>query len=72
MAVAIGAFDQPEEIAPVVQWGTEAKLPFVDEAPHLPGHGTLDDHDAADFISNIVSYQHPDYDTEIWPPEQKP
>lgn len=72
IALAIGAFDHPEEISPAVQWGIEAKLPYVDGVPTLPGHGTLDDQEAADFISNIISYQHPDYDTESWPAEQKP
>ena len=70
VALAIGAFDHPEELAPAVQWGTEAKLPYVDDVPGLPGHGTLDDQDAASFIVHIVSYQHPDHDTETWPPEQ--
>lgn len=71
MALAIGTFDRPEELAPVVQWGTEAKLPYVDHVPNLPAQGTLDDAEAADFISKIVSYQHPDFETETWPPERK-
>ncbi|MCO5063018.1 MAG: GFA family protein [Rhizobiaceae bacterium] len=71
MALSIGAFDHPEEVAPVVQWGLEAKLPYMDDVAGLPGHGTLDDAEAADFISQIVSHQHPDHDTETWPPEQR-
>lgn len=72
VALMIGAFDHPEEIAPVVQWGVEAKLPYADAVPELPGHATMDDVEAADFLSRLVSYQHPDHDTEAWPPEEKP
>jgi hypothetical protein len=28
----------------------------------------LDDADAAHFLANLVSYQHPDHDTDKWPP----
>ena len=72
MALAIAAFDHPEEIAPVVQWGTEAKLPYVDDVPALPAHRTLEDEEAGSYLQNIVSYQHPDHDTDHWPPETKP
>lgn len=69
MAIAIGAFDQPEEIAPVVQWGTEGKLPYVDTLGSLPAFDTMGDPEAVDFLKNLVSYQHPDADTDQWPPE---
>jgi hypothetical protein len=68
-ALAIGAFDHPEEIAPQVQWGVESKLPYVDAVPTLPAKKTMDDESAAELLSRIVSYQHPDYDTDQWPPE---
>ena len=71
VALAIGAFDHPDEIAPVVQWGTEAKLPYVDGIPALPGHDTMEDEEAESFLNKLVSYQHPDHDTERWPPEEQ-
>ncbi len=71
MALAIGAFDHPDEIAPRVQWGTEAKLPYVDGIPALPGHDTMEDADAVGYLNDIVSYQHPDHDTETWPPKAR-
>jgi len=69
MALAIGAFDHPEEIAPVIQWGIEAKLPYVDRLPDLPGEATMSDVASAPFLATLVSCQHPDHDTENWPPE---
>ena len=69
IAIAIGAFDDPTDIVPMVQWGVEAKLPYVDRLPTLPGHDTLADQDAAPFLVKLVSYQHPDRDTDVWPPK---
>jgi hypothetical protein len=69
IALAIGAFDEPDGIVPAIQWGTEAKLPYVDGIAALPGMGTMADQEAADFLASLVSHQHPDHDTETWPPE---
>ncbi|WP_295557242.1 GFA family protein [uncultured Hyphomicrobium sp.] len=68
IAIAIGAFDHPETIVPMVQWGIEGKLPYADHIHELPGEVTLSDPDAAPFLVDLVSYQHPDHDTEQWPP----
>ena len=69
MALAIAAFDDPSGIVPAVQWGVEAKLPYVDTIAALPGEETTADQDAAGFLATLVSYQHPDYDTAVWPPD---
>ncbi len=70
-ALTIAAFDRPEGIVPTIQWGIEAKLPYVDHIPQLPGEDTMADQDAASFLANLVSYQHPDHDTAEWPPEER-
>ncbi len=70
-ALAIAAFDHPEEIPPAIQWGTEAKLPYVDAIQKLPGEETMADQEAASFLARLVSYQHPDHDTETWPQEDR-
>ena len=71
VALTIGSFDNPEEIAPVIQWGTEAKLPYVDALPSLPREETMADLGSAPYLADLVSYQHPDHDTETWPPEDR-
>ncbi|MBB4185087.1 GFA family protein [Sinorhizobium terangae] len=71
MALAIAAFDRPQGIVPTVQWGIEAKLPYVDRVHELPGEDTMADVAAGSFLADLVSYQHPDHDTETWPPEAK-
>lgn len=72
VALSIAAFDKPEEVAPAIQWGIEQKLPYVDRIPALPGKETLEDKDAAHFLHDLVSYQHPDHDTDQWPLEKRP
>lgn len=67
IALAIGAFDTPEDLVPVVQWGVEGKIAYVDHVHELPARHTLADPNAA-FLSDAVSNQHPDHDTDLWPP----
>jgi hypothetical protein len=69
IALAIGAFDAPQTILPKVQWGVEAKLAYVDRIADLPNRDTLADTDAAPFLVDVVSFQHPDHDTDVWPPK---
>jgi hypothetical protein len=71
IALAIGAFDEPEAIAPRVQWGTEAKLPYVDAVHTLPGEATMADVSSAPYLIDLVGYQHPDHDTDDWPPVRR-
>lgn len=67
MAVAAGAFDDPAALPPIKQFGTEAKIDFVDRLHSLPGHPTEEDLGDAPYLVEIVSYQHPDHDTDQWP-----
>ncbi|MBB4955841.1 hypothetical protein H4S14_003883 [Agrobacterium vitis] len=69
MAVAAGAFDDPSTLPPTTQYGTEGKIGFVDHLHQLPGHPTEDDLDALPFLGGVISYQHPDHDTDNWPPQ---
>lgn len=68
LSLAAGAFDDPSSLPPTLQFGTEAKLPFVDHLQALPGHPTEDDFEDTPFLADIVSNQHPDHDTETWTP----
>ncbi|MBM9914112.1 MULTISPECIES: GFA family protein [Stenotrophomonas] len=72
VAVAAGAFDQPERLPPTIQYGVERKLPFVDGLGRLPARRTEEDVAALEFLATIVSHQHPDHDTPHWPPRSRP
>lgn len=71
MALAAGAFDQPERVPPVLQHGVERKVGFVDALAALPAQRTEEDTAAGDFLAAIVSRQHPDHDTPHWPPQSR-
>lgn len=64
IALAIGAFDAPEEIEPTIQWGIEKKLPYVDGLASLPAYATERDAESIEFVRTMISYQHPDYETD--------
>lgn len=67
IALAIGAFDNPGAIAPTVQWGIESKHACVDAIASLPAFDTSADPVAAPFLATLVTNQHPDHDTDVWP-----
>ena len=52
----------------VYSGASRRKLPYVDHIHELPAKRTLDDATATHFLANLVSYQHPDHDTDNWPP----
>jgi len=66
VALAAGAFDDPAAFAPRIQYGVEALLPFTHGLAGLPARRTEEDEAAAAFLSRIVSFQHPDRDTDDW------
>lgn len=64
LALAIGIFDDPSALSPVIQFGTEGKLAFVDRLHALPARETLGDVEGAAFLCDLVSHQHPDHETD--------
>ncbi|WP_176083980.1 GFA family protein [Martelella sp. HB161492] len=60
--LAIGAFDEPEHFAPQVQVNYDHRLPWIETLFDAPkAEQSMDE-------TEIVSYQHPDHDTDSWPP----
>lgn len=70
IALAIGAFDHPETIEPIIQFGTETKLPYTDTLHTVKSRRTFKGPNAPAYLSDINSYQHPDHDTDRWPPQR--
>lgn len=68
--LAICAFDNPAAIAPAYAVGTDAKLPWVDHLPDLPGRPAEHAATAAARLAAVVNRQHPDHDTTAWPPSK--
>jgi hypothetical protein len=63
-----GAFDHPERVAPTYEVGVESKLAWLARLSAMPGRTTIDNV-GTETAAAIVSYQHPDHDTEAgWTP----
>ncbi|MBA89359.1 MAG: aldehyde-activating protein [Phyllobacteriaceae bacterium] len=68
LALTVIAFDDPDAVAPTIAYGVEGKRPWCDAVPDLPQRATLDDIGAAPFLDTLTNLQHPDHDTQEWPP----
>ena len=71
LSIAVASFDQPDLLPPVISYGVEAKLKWADGVAQLPERLTMDDAEAEAFLKTLVTFQHPDHDTESWPPKDK-
>lgn len=67
--ISIGSLDDPERAPPVIQVNPADKLSFVDHLRELPVRVAADNPAVAAFMTGIESRQHPDRDTQSWPPK---
>ncbi len=66
--IAICAFDNPAALAPTIQLPSDRRVPWADGLADLPSMSASEQAMAAARYAEIVSYQHPDHDTDVWPP----
>jgi hypothetical protein len=67
--IAIGTFDDPNSVGPFrKQVGMESKVTWFDTLHSLPKATTENERTAED-LARLVSRQHPDHDTDVWPPK---
>jgi hypothetical protein len=66
--VAIGALDNPAVAPPTIQVNPTDKQPFCDGLCSLPTRPDGAEPKEEAFKASLVNYQHPDHDTETWPP----
>ena len=66
--VAVGAFDRPEVVPPIIQVNPTDKRAFFDGLCSLPTRAPGSEPKQEAFNASVVSYQHPDHDTAEWPP----
>lgn len=64
LEIAIGAFDERDDLAPQIQVNHAARLPWVEAIFEKP---VLQDLDFYAQQERIISFQHPDHDTDVWP-----
>ena len=58
--IAIGSLDDPNQVAPQIQVGLEARLVWCASLPQLPGRSAEEAARLRPFFEGLVSYQHPD------------
>lgn len=69
MNVSIGSLDDPSVAKPIIQYGMEGRIDWLDELDSLPGFVTEDDGSREHYeLIRRTNHQHPDHDTESWPP----
>jgi len=64
LEIAIGAFDDRSDLAPQIQVNHAARLPWVEKIFEASVH---DDTGYYSRQEAIISFQHPDHETEAWP-----
>lgn len=64
LEIAIGTFDDRTDLAPQIQVNHAARLPWVETIFDQPA---LDDPDYYSRQETIISFQHPDHETDNWP-----
>lgn len=69
--VTLGSLDDPSAFPPLLQIGLEGRLPCFASLTSLPVRNEASDAQYADFYAEVVSRQHPDHDTEVWPPADR-
>ncbi len=69
ISVSIGSLDEPEKVQPQSQYGIEGRLSWFAALPTLKGDKTTEA-DSPELAPKIAAsnHQHPDHDTEVWPP----
>lgn len=68
ISFTLGALDQPRAAVLTEQLASPERVADFQALAALPEHPT-DEPAAAAHLAGIVSYQHPDFDTDDWPPE---
>ena len=65
--MAIGSLDRPDDAPPSHQVGVESELKWFKGLRDLPRAKTSD-YNSPEQLKRYASLQHPDHDTEVWPP----
>ncbi|WP_417668063.1 GFA family protein [Roseibium sp.] len=68
--IAICTLDDPSVAPPVIQVGTEGRLPWCEAISEMPARTSEEDGAAEELYATLVSHQHPDHDTDSWPDQE--
>ena len=71
LEMAIGTLDNPALAAPVAQVNAASRQPFFERLCSLPQVSAENAAENDAWNAKLTSFQHPDHDTQVWPPETK-
>jgi hypothetical protein len=68
IALTIATFDDPGAFPPMRQIKVTDRIGWIDDLASVPRRSASDEAAAAARYPSVVSRQHPDHDTQEWPP----
>lgn len=66
--LTVASFDEAGKIEPVVQMALDEQYPWLWRLDAIAVRDQASDPDYATYLTSVRSFQHPDHDTEVWPP----
>ena len=69
-SLAIGAFDRPDAIVPTVEYARDNRHPVFEHYNSMTSEPLGSTDEERDILAILRSFQHPDRDTEVWPPKE--
>jgi hypothetical protein len=72
IGLMIGAFDNPQDIPLVSQDSLESRMPWFKDIASIHESGTSEEIDGPERVNAVKASnrQHPDHDTDHWPPKR--
>ncbi len=72
IGLCIGALDKPRDVKPISQDSVESRMPWFAEIIHVQDSGSSEELDGPERVAEVAASnrQHPDHDTESWPPHK--
>lgn len=68
ISITIGSLDRPNAVVPTVELARDNRHPVIGHIDELREESQGATDEERDILAILRSYQHPDQDTETWPP----
>ncbi len=68
--LTVASFDEAGKIEPVVQMALDEQYPWLWRLDAIAVRDQASDPEYATYLTTVRSFQHPDHDTEVWPPQE--